>query len=54
MNRVGMAQPWPAWVHTAPAIGMAPGEVGVVEHEVDRLAAQLEEHRLQGGRRPPP
>ena len=25
MNRVGMAQPWPAWVHTAPAIGMAPG-----------------------------
>ena len=50
-----MAQPWPPWKHTDDdAAPIVADEVGVVEDEVDRLAAELEEHRLQrgGGRLP--
>ena len=34
-----------------PAPGSTVGEVGVVEHDVRRLAAELEEHALQRARR---
>ena len=49
--RVGIAQPWPPWKHTDDGQRADVREVGVVEHEVDGLAAELEEHRLQGGGR---
>ena len=44
--RVRMAQPCPPWKHTALPDGDRRGEVGVVEHDGGRFAAQLQEVRL--------
>ena len=47
-----MAQPWPAWVHTVKAaVATGPSEVGVVEDDEGRLAAELEEDLLERRRR---
>ena len=48
-----MAHPWPAWVQTMKAAVMqADGQVGVVEDDERRFAAELEKdplHRAGGG-----
>ena len=44
-----MAQPWPPWTQTHARHGHGRVEVGVVEHDVGRLAAELEEQRFMVG-----
>ena len=46
--RVGITQPWPPCTHTMRRHRHLRLEVGVVEHDVGRLAAELEEQALHG------